>query len=37
MGLSWLGRAMYSSGGLCIAVEGMNSCGGLCIGVEVHV
>ena len=37
MGLSWLWRAMYSSGGLCIAVEGMISCGGLCIGVEGHI
>ena len=37
MGLSYLWRAMYSCGGLCIAVEGMNSCVGLCIGVEGYV
>ena len=37
MGLSWLWRAMYSSGGLCIGVEGMNSCGGLCVAGEGYV
>ena len=33
----WLWKTIYSSGGLCIAVEGMCSCRCQCIGVEGHV